>query len=446
MKSIFSNGMAVAAAIFMAIAETSLADSIADLEQAYLSRYDEAIGKQKSQIEKLQASYLTALKREMAKVQSTGKLEAVIPFRDEITFIEEGKDPLPALPEATVYQLKKMRSQFVDARQSILVTNATILVGLADKMVEVLEARETELTKAGKIDEALAAKKMRESYVEDENIQASRNILKFVGAGGETAAAMRIRRSGDNIEVLVRYDSKGKISMDSPVENVKEETAGGGEKGETKAKVLGEFVGANGYEVDPWVAYHQVFDEKAASQLVISDLDVKPGHQAEGGVGSKVSYKSGAKNPFISFGDVLPSSRTGGEFLISVKYFIPQNNRVVSGFRFIHVIGSPIGGKQFQKTGSWETEEVISGPSNEGTKLLWYLSTVAGKTSSDAKDDFVVLGEVKVVYTKFSAYIQSQYGEKGEVKLEFADPTKQPKVIGGGDFEDKKNPMGIYSK
>ena len=51
--------------------------------------------------------------------------------------------------------------------------------------------------------------------------------------------AVRIRRSSDDIEVDVAFDSDGKVSASSAITNVSEE---GGESGSTTATTLGEFI------------------------------------------------------------------------------------------------------------------------------------------------------------------------------------------------------------
>lgn len=411
-----------------------LADSIKDLEKSYLSRYDEANGKRTSQLEKLQSSYLTAIKRDMAKVQSSGKLEAVIPYRDEIAFIEEGKDPLPALPETTSYQLKKMRGKYVEARQNILVTHATALVGLADKMIEVLEQRETEFTKAGKIDEALKAKKLRETYAADEEISAARNVLKFAGGRGTTPAALRLRRSPDNIEVIVRYDARGKVSMDSPVENVREQTGDGVEMGDTKAKVLGEFVGAEGYAADSWVAFHRVYDGSDPLKISPREIDAKLNFQEGEGKGVRLSLVPNAKNPVVSVGPFLTTKSNPGKVKITSRFLVPKANRVLSGLLFVKSDGKRFASPEAKPSGTWVTEELVGEPATDAPDLLMYLLAESGKDRTETRNDYVVLGELKVEQVSFSAYIQTKFGENGSVEERMDGPSKQPVAILNGDF------------
>ena len=54
-----------------------------------------------------------------------------------------------------------------------------------------------------------------------------------------TGHAVRIRRSSDNVEVNVSFDTNDEVSTSSPIENTAEE---GGESGSTTATTLGGFL------------------------------------------------------------------------------------------------------------------------------------------------------------------------------------------------------------
>jgi hypothetical protein len=70
-----------------------------------------------------------------------------------------------------------MRAKHAEARAKILKSHAETVTSLADKMTAALKAQESELTKAGKIDDALAAKHMRESLEKDEGVAAASDFL-----------------------------------------------------------------------------------------------------------------------------------------------------------------------------------------------------------------------------------------------------------------------------
>ncbi|MEP4077643.1 hypothetical protein [Haloferula sp.] len=436
MKTSLFHGKAIIPLLMVALMGSCLGDTIKDLENAYLARYDEANGKRKTQLEKLQDSYLTALKREMGKAQARGKLETVIPYRDEIQYVNDGKDPLPKLPAATNYQLKEMRGKFVEARQTIVKNHATSLIVLADKMVKVLEQREADFTKAGKIDEAIAARNVRETYGEDEEIQAARNLLKFAGGQEAAPAAVQLRRSGDNLEVLVRYDSKGKVSMDSPVENIREQTGKGEELGDTTATVLGEFVGAEGYEVDPWVAFHQVFDGDIPATFSLREMVGEPKSQEDEQVGLRLSYKVKATNPYVSLGPVLSPKSSPSAFKISCRYFVPESNQSLSGLSFVQSSGRPIGSGRLEERGKWAFGKLTGSPTSDSAVLLMYVTVGEGKKKTDIPEDYVTVGEIKIEHTSFTAHLHTRFGQSGAVEQRLDDPAKQPVVVSMGELQE----------
>jgi len=61
--------------------------------------------------------------------------------------------------------------------------------------------------------------------------------------------AVRIRRSSDDVEVDVAFDSEGKVSASSAITNVAEE---GGESGQTTATTLGDFISGTDAFVHTW--------------------------------------------------------------------------------------------------------------------------------------------------------------------------------------------------
>lgn len=155
----------------------AMAADLGQLQQSFMARYDEANAERDKNLKRLEASYLGALERHMDKVRGSGELERVILIRDEIEVIEAGKDPLPALPEGTSRDLESMRSKYVDARSKVLKSHAEALLALSSKMEEALKIEESRLTKAGRIEDALAAKRMRETLASDAGVSAARDRL-----------------------------------------------------------------------------------------------------------------------------------------------------------------------------------------------------------------------------------------------------------------------------
>ena len=412
------------------------AQSVDQLRQSFDQRCEQAATSRDDQLDKLSKSYQAALERLLEKTKTAGNLDATLPIHQELEALKQGTATLPPLPD-NVGELKPMRAKYLDTRQQILKTHATALVGLADKMEATLKAREAELTKSGKIADAIAARETREGLAKDPGVRSARDLLMLGGAGGKGRAALQLRRFGDNLEVVVFHDRLGKISMDSPVENVREKTGDGKELGNTKAKVLGEFVGAKGYTVDPYVAYQHTFNTKDLGGLELFEILPEFNHEVEKSKGLKLSLKPGAVNPYGYFGKVLSGNAAKGTYRISCRYFIPKSNRALSGFRFVQSAGPPIGDCCFDKKGEWTIGEATSASSHEVDTLFLYLDLIPGRTVADAKDDWVALGDVKVEHLKFTAYVQQRFGDSGRPEQEQKAPLQQPIFITNGEVAAK---------
>jgi hypothetical protein len=148
-----------------------------DLQSNFQTRCDFAAADRDLQLKKLDAAYLAALDRQVEKTKATGKLDAVIPLIDEVKAVQAAKDPLPDLPAGASLELQQMRAKHAEARAKILKSHAEALASLADKMVAALKSRETEFTKAGKFDDALAAKKMRENMEKNDGILHAKSLI-----------------------------------------------------------------------------------------------------------------------------------------------------------------------------------------------------------------------------------------------------------------------------
>jgi hypothetical protein len=330
-----------------------------------------------------------------------------------------------------------MRSKYVELRNQVLKTHAETVTELFGKLEEVLKIQETELTKAGQIDDAIAAKQTRETLATTVGIDNLRELVKQGGLPGRAPPALRLRRYGDNLEVLVLPDRSGKVSMESPVQNVREETGEKKELGDTKAKVLGEFVGAKGYTADPYVSYHQIFNGKEAKGITLGELTPEFRHEVETQKGMKLSYELGAKNPHGAFPGILPPLPNKGSYRISTRFFVPKNNHAVSGILFVHAGGGKWVGGKLESAGKWVTSEVSGESSSDSPTLLFYLTIRDGQTVVDAAGDYIVLGEIKVEHTRFSACLQKKFGPNGAILESNDDPLKQPLYISNGAFVGK---------
>lgn len=144
------------------------------LQTAFMARYDEANATRDEQIKKLETSYLGALERHLEKVKASGDLKVVVPVRDEIEAMNAAPASLPSLKDGADDDLKAMRAKYATAREGVQRQHAGTLIELSDKMEAALQAQEKELTRAGKIDDALAVERMRETLAKDAGILAAR--------------------------------------------------------------------------------------------------------------------------------------------------------------------------------------------------------------------------------------------------------------------------------
>ena len=420
--------------VFGAVVTMCIGASLGDLKKSYTARYDEANAQRDAQIKTLDANYLRALDRLLEKAKSTGKLETVIPIRDESLAIKNANNPLPPLAKTASLELKNIRGKYNKTRNKILIAHAETVNDLVGKMREKLKSQEIAMTKSGKLLHALAAKQMRESLGNDAGASAARDLLKYGGSKGRNRPALQLRRFGDNLEVLVFRDHRGKISMDSPVENVREKSGEKKELGDTKAKVLGEFVGAKGYEADPYLAYHHVFDGKELGGLSLTSIIPEYSQKRAGQTGVRLSLKPAAVNPHMSFGALLPPNSSKGTYRISTRYFVPKRNQVVAGFMFIQTAGSPIALLRFEKTGKWEQGEAVAESSHDKGTLLLYLIKKKGKKEAHDNGESILLGEMKVEHLKFSAFIQQSFKDSDALPSGSNDPQKQALFISNGEF------------
>jgi hypothetical protein len=422
--------IAIAAALLTAV---STAQSVDELQKNFTTKCDDLNADRDAKLEKLDAGYKVALKTLVDDTQKSGKLDAVLMIRDELTAIETGKTPLPALPANCPPSLRTLRTKYLEQLTKISQDHARELAGLANRMQTLLAGMETSLTKEGRIDDALAAKRLREKLATDTGIKDAQDLLKYSGKKGNARAALQLRRSGDHIEVLVFPDSRGKISMDSPIENLREKSESKKETGDTKAKVLGEFVGATNFNVDPFVSFHQVFDGADPGNFPLNGILAKYRFEIEKQKGVRLSLIPNGVNPYGSFGCNLPLSAKG-TYRASARYFVPKSNRALSGFILVHGGGGAIKGKIFEETGKWAFGEVSSESTGDDQSMLFYLAIATGSKPADAVNDHIVLGEIKIEHIKFAAYLRTKFGPAGEVVTTTEDPLKQSLFISNGLF------------
>jgi hypothetical protein len=396
-----------------------------------MERYDAANLSRDEQLKKLDASYLAALNRQVEKAKATGKLDAVIPILDEVQAVKNAADPLPDLPSTASAELKQMRAKHAEARAKILKSHAEAVTSLADKMTAALKAQESELTKAGKIDDALAAKHMRESLEKDEGLIRIRESQILGGSGFKGKPVLQVRRHGDNLEVLVFNDRAGKVSMESPVENTREKTGESKELGDTKATNLGEFVGAKGCKVDPYIFLDESFAQKKTTGVVATQMALKPAFTIDNRKGMRVSFEPDATNPNIFLIKNAPTKSNPGSLRTSVTYYIPKTNQHVK--KFVLIQGdAPLGGITFDKLDEWSTMVFESEAQSENQMVQLFFQPLSPAGQPDSTNDFIVLESIKIEQIRFSAFIQRRLGPGGKATEEYTDAAKQPVLISNG--------------
>ena len=405
--------------------------TLKELETSYESKCSEIRLEKTTALESLRESYLGALRRIEAKYQRAGRLDEVLLVKHEAAAIEKAQWPLKSLPKAISLETSAPRKIYLKKHIEIEQQAAKDLAGTADTMEKALDHQVADLTKSGDLAEAKLAQQIKAEIAKDPHITSARQLLKNVRTDGSSRPALRIRRAGDNIEVLVHYDMRGKIGPESPVSNVEESDKS---IGDTEAKNLGEFVGTEGYEVDPYVAMEKVFDKGELGDLTLTEVDSKLTTQYGESSGLALTLKEAAINPYISVPVTMTPTSTGGTTSITVRYFIPQSNKGITAFKFIQGLagGSPFGGQMFDKTGKWEAQTIVSEPTSEESRLLLYLIRDATMKNTDLSGEPVVLGEIKIEQIAFTSYIVQRLGENRVVTEEFVNPEEQPKLTANG--------------
>jgi hypothetical protein len=407
--------------------------TLPELEKSYEGKCTEIVTEKVKSITALQESYLAALKKIENKYQRAGRLNEVLLVKKEIQAIENDQWPLLQLPKQISMETSTPRKIYLRKHIEIEQQAAKDLVQTADTMAKALDAQVTSLTKSGDLQNAKLAQQIQAEIEANPIISSARKLVKNVRSDGSSRPALRIRRSGDNMEVLVSYDMRGKVSLDSPISNVEETDK---TIGDTAAQLLGEFVGGKDFDADPIVTFEKVFDDKDLAGINLTEIDSDFGHKVEDFVGVALSIKEKATNPYISLPTPVPSISVGGTTQITFHYFIPRTNKAITGFRLIQGTagGSAFGGEDFTTSGKWTTQTISSEPLSEETRLLIYLSVDPAKKGEPLSADTVVLGELKIEQIKFTAYITQRLGENGVISEDFKDPASQPKLVSNGEL------------
>lgn len=402
--------------------------TLADLEKSYEDKRSEIRLKKDKSMDGLKKSYLGALTRIETKYQRAGRLDEILLVKDEMKDISIGKWPLLALPKKISLEVATPRNIFLTKYIEIDQTAAREAAETADKMLTLLDQQAVNLTKAGDLQQALLARQIKAEIESDATLTSARKLIANVMSDGSSRPALRIRRFGDNKEVLVRYDMRGKVSMDSPVSNVEETDKS---IGNTSAKKLGEFVGAKDYEVDAYIAFEKTFDDEDLAGIAFAEIKTIPKFKAEDSLGLALSLKEKPVNPYARIPVTLPLVTDAVSTRVTVRYFAPETNIALIGFQLTSG-GQRFGGEIFATQGRWVDKIVSSGPFSEDGRLYLYLKPSDGWKGAIPVEDKVVLGAIKIEQIKFSAFIVQRLGKNGVIAEDFKDPASQPKFIANG--------------
>ena len=396
--------------LLLLLAGTLAARTLEELEVSYEVRILELNNAHTESLDKLVRDYLGALDRVQKTLQKSGRLDDVLKVTQEKEDLKNKSWPLPNLVDPSPADLVKVRNLYEKTRILADRENAASLDEVAKKMDKLLENLVRTLTKEGKIPEAKKARARREAVATDPKVVAARNFLKRVRLDQSSPVAVRARRSGDDLEVLVRFDKSGNLSMDSPVENVVEITGGQKQKGETKATVLGEFVGAKGYKVDSYVAFKNDLDDPLPPQMHVVSLEATPGVTQEGRKCLRIKMGPKAPNPRIEWAGLLAPISSASQVKLDFNYFIPKKNEKLIGFAFHQGLLAPLDGKVMATRGRWVQESIVAAPINENSHLRFYFEGLSGGGKTfDGAHEVVYLDDLTVTFQQFAAHTVSNY-------------------------------------
>lgn len=409
--------------------------TLEELKVAYQTQVLRVSEDKENSLDQLRKSYLKSLEKIKVDFQKAGRLQDVLLVQQEEESIGRKLWPLPALKSDAPMKLKRGRKLYDKAHLERSRNAARQYVSTASKMEAALEVQIVELTKAGKIEEAMDAKKLLQKTKLDPALKDAIDLIARAGRDGSGPPAYRIRRYGDGIEVIVSYDKQGKVSLDSPVENVIEITGGKSEKGSTTAKVLGEFVGAKGYEPAPWTIYQNDFKNGKLGSFVLTDIEAKANAKADDGEsGLRLTLSAGAKNPNGAMGETLPPLSESGKYMVTCSYLIPGGNREIVGFQWHQGFGAPIENFTFDTKGRWVTKSISSISLNELHHLRMYFQFKKGSTLADAAGESIFLKDLKVEQQSFSTYIVARFNKDGGIEASFPSPKDQKKLTLAGSL------------
>lgn len=362
----------------------------------------------------LRGNYVKALVRTQKKFQDQGRLDEALKAQAEIKIIESKIWPLPAIALPVPPNLLSVRKVFLKEYLALKRDYASTIVEAAEKMDGLLERKIIELTKMGDLAGAKNAQVYQQSLKNDQSIKDLQTFLNQVRSDGSAPAALRIRRYGDDVEVLVHYDTVGKISLDSPISNVVEISGGKRERGESKARKLGGFLGAEGYDVDSQLLFSMVFDQAQTAPLSLLDIEAGAPVEMDGKKGVPFWISGAAQNPMINLpaGTLPPLSASCG-VEISCEFLVPKGNKKLEALSFHQGGGPALAERVYGKEGKWEQAFIESNSKGDVPNVRIFMGGKPGTQLPEIRGEAIVLHSLKIELTKPSAFICERFGEGG---------------------------------
>ncbi|MDB4669538.1 hypothetical protein OAF33_00695 [bacterium] len=424
--------------LFVLIASSGISTALTlnEIEVVFRSEILKVNETRDSSAAKLRDNYQKALIGLQKSYQESKDLKRALLVKKEIENVLGKQWPLAPLAPELASKAAKLRKIFLKEFIEIEHKWGLETSHLAGRMEKLLTKERDDLTKAGKLEEALKVETRIKALSENPEIIRARELPKRLSKSGQGRAAFVMRRCGDNIEVLVRFDNAGKLSWKSPIENIIEKTGGGKERGKTQAKTLGEFMGAKGFSTFPYTA----FDESVQSgKLNFTELygvtrEKKLNQLDQDGVG--FSIKPGVKNAYLTLAGVMASTSGPATHRITCEYLIPETNRKLAGFNFRH--GASKDGVSLlpscSKKGKW-TSQIVEGVSGSLSDLLRVHFAIP--TFDDyplAGGDLIILRLLKIEYIRFSGFVVEAFDENGVPSTQDYEQASQKMMIQNGSF------------
>lgn len=384
---------------------------------------------------KLQAGYLAALDRVQKKLEASGRLDDVIAVQGEKKRIQSAVWPLPSLKKNSPIALLEIRKKFETTKIKLNRENASGIVDVSEKMGVLLDAQIKSLTRSGEIQKAKKAQDFMKALAMDQDLLEAKNFLQRVRLDSDSPVAFRIRRTGDNVEVLVRYDRNGKLSLESPVENVVEITGGKKQKGETKAKNLGQFVGAKGYEAATYIAYENDMDDSLLPPMAAISLEAKPGVTFEERKCLRFKMGTKAPNPRIEWPQLLSPLLANSKVRLEFAYFIPKENKKLLAFAFHQGVQAPLNSQILDQRGRWVEKSIEAEAVNDNANLRLYVENLSGGGRVfDGANEVMYLDDLKVTFLSFSAFVVEKYNNGKMSDEPILNAEAQKALVVGGEL------------